>query len=78
MLTDHSIALTRPPGRVFAVGRRQSGYTAVELVVVMVLRRRQGWIDFRRELRLVPIVALGALGGWGASAAYVAMVPSGG
>ena len=37
MLTDQAIVLTRPPGRVFAVGRRQSGYTAIELVVVMVV-----------------------------------------
>ena len=37
MLTDHSIVLTRPPGRVFAASHRQSGYTATELVVVMVV-----------------------------------------
>ena len=37
MLTDQSIVLTRPPGRVFAVSHRHSGYTMVELVVVMVL-----------------------------------------
>jgi MSHA pilin protein MshC len=37
MLSDRQIAMTRPSGRVFAVGHRQSGYTVVELVVVMVL-----------------------------------------
>jgi MSHA pilin protein MshC len=37
MLFDRQIAMTRPSGRVFAVGRRQIGYTVVELVVVMVL-----------------------------------------
>ena len=37
MVTASLIRKTRPSGRVFAVLRRQSGFTVVELVVVMVL-----------------------------------------
>ena len=48
-----------------------------EIGIVMVVMRRQGWIDIWRELRLVLIVVIGALVGWGFSEIYFSTAAAG-
>ena len=44
-----------------------------EVIVVLMLARREGWIDFWREIRLFPVIGIGALVGWAASALYFSL-----
>lgn len=50
-------------------------YRVPELTALLVMARREGWVDLMREFRFFPLILVGAAMGWGVGLLWKAVAP---